>query len=833
MSPAPRSGAIVVVLSCAGIVAALMQTLVVPLIGHLPRLLHTSAADASWVLTATLLAGAVANPVVGRMGDLYGKRRVLLGCIGLLAAGSVVCGLADSLVPMVVGRALQGLAAGIIPLGISIMRDVLPPERLGSAIAFMSSSLGVGGALGLPLSAVVVENADWHTLFWGTTGLAVLLGLLVLLLVPESPVRARGRFDHLGAAGLSAGLVCLLLAVSKGGDWGWSSGTTLGLFGAAAVVLLVWGLWELRLAEPLVDLRATARRQVLLTNVASVVVGFAMYAQSVLSPQILQLPESTGYGLGQSMLAAGLWMAPAGLAMMIVSPVGAKLSALAGPKVSLLVGSLIIAAGYALALPLMGEPWGILVFSIVGSAGVAFAYGAMPALIMSAVPASETAAANGFNTLMRAVGTSTASAVIGVVLAQMSVPMGPVTIPTENGFRVGFLIGAGVALAAALIALTIPGRRRTPGAHAAPAAPAAAPGAHPAAAPPAAPAVSAASPVPGRPDGPAGTPGAGAEASARTVPAAPAPASRTTAPAAHRAEPRPAEGQAAEPRPAEAHTVEAKDISQMPRAGGTLIRGTVLGGSGPVGGAAVTLIDDAGRQIAHGVTGEDGRYTLTTARTGAFLLVGSAAGYRPAAIPVQVTGEAVDADVQLAGSAGAGGTIRDAVTGDPVEGATVVAVNTAGEVLTSTSTGADGSFFLPGLAAAEHTLAVRAAGYRPQAFQGDSSASAGYWAIALEPAATLSGTVRARSGNPLPGIRVAVLDADGDVIAASVTGPDGFYQFNDLAAGEYTLVASGYAPVAGTVNLSGTGVDDFDLELTRHVDPRTVLPARREDAASH
>ncbi|MFC5747497.1 MFS transporter [Actinomadura rugatobispora] len=766
MSPAPRAGAIVGVLACAGIVASLMQTLVVPLIGELPRLLDTSPADASWVLTATLLAGAVATPVVGRMGDLYGKRRVLLGCVALLVAGSVVSGLADSLVPMVVGRALQGMASGIIPLGISIMRDVLPAERLGSSIALMSSSLGVGGAFGLPLSAVVVDNADWHALFWGTAVLAVLIGVLVFLFVPESEVRARGRFDHLGAAGLSAGLVCLLLAVSKGGDWGWDSGTTLGLFGAAALILLLWGFWELRVAEPLVDLRTTARRQVLLTNLASIVIGFSMYAMSVLSPQILQLPEATGYGLGQSMLAAGLWMAPAGLVMMVVSPIGAKLSAVAGPKISLLTGALIIAAGYGVALPLMGEAWGILAFSCVCSAGVAFAYGAMPALIMGAVPASETAAANGFNTLMRAVGTSTSSAVIGVVLAQMTVRMGPVSIPSENGFRVGFLIGAGVAVAAALLTLSIPGRRRR-----APAAQITAP----------------------------------AELAG---PAAPAPAPVAPAPA-----------RAAVP--------------EVPAAtGSTVVSGTVLSGSRPVTGAAVTLIDDAGRQAAHAVSGEGGRYALSTARTGPFLLVGSAAGFEPAAVPVQAAGAAIDADVRLTGPAGAGGTVRDAVTGEAVPGATVVAVDGTGDVLSSTVTGDDGAFFLTDLAAPNHTLAVRAAGYRPQAFQSESPGAAGYWAIALEPAATLSGTVRATSGNPLPDIRVAVLDSGGNVVAASVTGADGFYRFDDLAAADYTLVASGYAPVAGTVNLNGTGVDAFDLELSQHVDPQSAAPVRQEDAAS-
>lgn len=455
-----NSNVIVGVLAAAGITVAVMQTLVVPLIPDLPQLLHTSAANASWAITATLLGGAIATPVVGRLGDLYGKRRMLLISTALLVIGSLVCAPADSLTPVVIGRTLQGFGMGVIPLGISIMRDVLPAEKLGSAMAVMSSSLGVGGALGLPLSAAVAQGADWHALFWGSAGLGLVVGLLTLLLVPESSVTARGRFDVLGALALSAGLLCLLLPISKGADWGWGSGTTLGLFGGAVVILLLWGLWELRHPAPLVDLRTSGKRPILMTNLASVVVGFSMYAMSLVAPQLLQLPGSTGYGLGQSMLAAGLWMAPAGLVMMAVSPFAAKVSAAYGPKLSLLVGALIIAVGYGAALGLMGSTWGVLAFAAIISAGVGFAYAAMPALIMSAVPPSESAAANGLNSLARSIGTSSSSAVMGVVLAHMTTRLGPVTIPTESGFRVAFMIGTGAAVVAALVVLGIPARAK-------------------------------------------------------------------------------------------------------------------------------------------------------------------------------------------------------------------------------------------------------------------------------------------------------------------------------------------------------------------------------------
>lgn len=457
--PAPGPGAITAVLATAGIVASLMQTLIVPLIGQLPKLLHTTASNASWAVIATLLAAAVTTPAVGRLGDLYGKKRMLLVCTVPLIAGSVLCALSGSLVPMVAGRALQGAGSGIVPLAISALRDLLPPERMGSAIALISSSLGIGGALGLPLSAAVAQHADWHALFWMSAGVSAGVALLMATMIPAVPPRAAGGFDGVGALGLGAGLVALLLAVSKGGDWGWTGTPTLALFAGAVVVLLAWGRWELRRPAPLVDLRVTARKQVLLTNAASVVVGFAMYAQALIMPQLLQIPSATGYGLGQSMQATGLWMAPSGIMMMLVSPLGARLSAARGPKVTLVAGSLVIALGYGLSPALIGSTWTLLVVSCVCNTGVALAYGAMPALIMGAVPLAETASANSFNTLMRSVGTSVSAAVVGVVLAGMTTEFGGVALPSRDGFRVGLLIGCGVALAAAAVAATIPGQR--------------------------------------------------------------------------------------------------------------------------------------------------------------------------------------------------------------------------------------------------------------------------------------------------------------------------------------------------------------------------------------
>ncbi|MFE5144338.1 MFS transporter [Streptomyces fagopyri] len=459
-----RSGGVVATLAFAGITAAIMQTLVTPLIAELPQLLDTTSSNAAWVITATLLVAAVFVPVSGRLGDLLGKRRMLLACSVPLIVGSVVCALSSSVVPMIVGRGLQGMGMGMVPLGIALLRDVVPTEKLSSSIALVSASMGIGGGLGLPIAAAVAQYANWRVLFWGAAVMAAVVATLVWFLIPDIPAGAKGqRFDLPGALGLGAGLVCLLLAVSKGADWGWGSATTIGLFTSAVVVLLGWGAWELRTRDPLVDLRTTARPRVLLTNIASVFVGCAMYASMLVLPQLLQFPEATGYGLGQSMLAAGLWMAPGGIMMMFVSPLGGKLTDARGPKFTLISGVLVIAAGYGLALTLMGTAWGLMLVGIVVNSGVGLAYGAMPALIMSSVPLSETAAANGFNTLMRSLGTSVGAAVIGVVLAQMTTTLGGHTFASEDGFRTSLIIGGGVAVVAAVIAAAIPAVRAAAG----------------------------------------------------------------------------------------------------------------------------------------------------------------------------------------------------------------------------------------------------------------------------------------------------------------------------------------------------------------------------------
>ncbi|MFI7656404.1 MFS transporter [Streptomyces albidoflavus] len=563
---------IVAVLAFAGITVAVMQTLLVPVIKDLPVLLGTGVADATWVMTATLLAGAVATPVMGRLGDLYGKKRLLLLCLAVMVGGSVLCALTSALVPMIVGRALQGFAMGAIPLGIGIMRDVLPAERLPSAMALMSSSIGVGGGLALPAAALIAQHADWHALFVASAVLGTAAFTLAWWVCPESPVRAEGRFDLPGAVGLAAGLICLLLPVTKGTEWGWTAPATLGLFGAGLLVLTGWGLYQLRSPSPLVDLRTSVRRTVLLTNLASVMLGVAFYAVSLVLPQLVQLPTATGYGLGESMIVAGLCMAPLGLTMMLVSPLYSRLSTRYGPRSTLLLGMAVIMVGYGGGQALLTAAWQTAVIAAVLGAGIGLAYSSLPALIIGAVDPRETGAANGLNTLMRSVGTSLSSAVIGMVLAGTAVPFGGVELPSMTGFRLAFLIATGAVAVGVVLAFFLP------------------------------------SGLPARPE------------QALTAPL----------------------GEPAGPR-------------EYPYA----LTGRVRDAGGvPVAHANVTLLTPGGVQTARTTADEAGAFRLTAPGPGRHLLVASASGHTPQAVPVHTGGATAPAPVELVtGQARAGAAL--------------------------------------------------------------------------------------------------------------------------------------------------------------------------------
>ncbi|MGC0418679.1 MFS family permease [Embleya sp. AB8] len=451
-----RQRFLVPVLGACGIVAALMQTVVVPLLPDLPALTGSSASTVSWTLTATLLSGAVCTPLLGRAGDMFGKKRMLVVAMSVLSVGSVMCALTSDIGVLIVGRTLQGMATAVVPLGISILRDELPPAKVGGGVAMMSSTLGIGAAVGLPLAGLVVDHADWHAMFWGATVLALVVLTLIVLVVRESPVRNPGRFDVIGSLGLAAFLVCLLLAVSKGTAWGWTGTRTLGLLGAAALILLGWGAHQWRASTPLVDLRVTARPAVLLPNIAALFIGFSFYANSLSTAQLVQTPTESGYGLGVSVAVGGLCLLPGGVMMVVLSPVSSRLTASRGPRFCLGVGAVLLGLGYLVRIFTSHHLWTIILGATVVASGTAICYSALPMLVIRAVPAAQTAAANGINALMRTIGQAVCSAVVAAVLTSYTMSAGGHELPTLHAYMVVFVIAGAVAGCALLACLCIP-----------------------------------------------------------------------------------------------------------------------------------------------------------------------------------------------------------------------------------------------------------------------------------------------------------------------------------------------------------------------------------------
>jgi MFS family permease len=433
-----------------------MQTLVVPLLPQFPHLLSASPGTVAWLVTATLVAGAVCAPVLGRLGDMFGKRRMLLVALLLVTAGSVLGAVAPGVGALIAARALQGAALGVIPLGISIMRDVLPSHRVAGGIALMSSSLGIGGAVGLPLTGLVAEQASWRWLFAGAAVLGAIQCVLVRVVVRESPLRSGGRFDLLGALGLGAALVCLLLAISKGSEWGWLGPPVLGLLAAAAVLFVLWGRHELRSRTPLVDLRVSARPTVLWTNIASTVIGFAMFAGFLVTTQILQAPRETGYGFGLSLVTAGLALLPIGAVMMVFSPLSARISRRRGARITIVLGTSVLALGNLLMATLPPSAALVVAAASTTAIGAALAYSALPLLIMDAVPETETAAANSLNTLMRMLGTSSCSAFVAAVATAFTEEAGGHVLPSGTAYTVVFLAAGLAAVVGATIAALTP-----------------------------------------------------------------------------------------------------------------------------------------------------------------------------------------------------------------------------------------------------------------------------------------------------------------------------------------------------------------------------------------
>ncbi|MEU8849436.1 MFS transporter [Streptomyces sp. NPDC048564] len=457
--------AAILALSLAAMIVSMMQTLVVPILGLIQSSLGASSAEVSWVTTATLLSAAVFTPLLGRFGDQHGKKPTLIGVLAVMIVGSVLAATTDSLLWLIVGRVLQGAATAIFPLALSVLREEVPARRLPGAMALVSGTLAFGSGFALVTTGLLTrgENADYHRVFWLATGLAAVTLLAVVLLVPASRTKTGGRTDILGALTLGLFLVLLLLPISQGHEWGWTSAPTLGSFAGAVVMAGVWSFTESRVREPMVDMRMFFHRPVLFSNLAGLFVGFGMFAQFLGVSYLAQVPRDVaGYGFGASVLRASVeYLLPSTIASLVVSQFGGVLIRRIGPRLTLALSAAMGIAGFTwLAAAHSSAPSVIGAGMAVGTA-ISLGYAAMPALIVAGVPPHQTGIANGINSISRSVGSAIGSALITSLLASRTIenlPAGVPPLPAESQFTLSFAL-AGVAFAFVL-ALSLVGLKR-------------------------------------------------------------------------------------------------------------------------------------------------------------------------------------------------------------------------------------------------------------------------------------------------------------------------------------------------------------------------------------
>jgi MFS family permease len=458
VAPAPevtrtRTGLTLLALAVAGMVVSIQQTLVIPLLPQLMRHFHASVGTVTWVFTASLLAGAVATPLLARLGDMYGKKRLLVITIGLLVAGSVVCAVSGSLLVLIAGRALQGMSVALIPLAIGMIRDSFPADKVTGGIGIVSATMGVGGSLGMIVTGLIADHTDsYRPEFWIAAVLAALGLVLVMVTAHDTGGRAGGRPDYLGAVFLGGWLICLLLAVSEGNDWGWTSAAVLGLLAAAVVVCAAWVVIELRVAQPLVRLTFLVGPKSLSANAASVLLGFSMYAAFTLISNFVQTPRSVGYGLGGSVLDVGLYMLPSTVTMMVFSALAGRIAGRIGAAYSLALGSAFAGVSYLWLAVDNAHVYDFLAFSAIQGVGFGIAYAALGTLAVEHVPMDASGIASGINSLVRTTGGAVSGAVTAAILTGSVIPHTP-GIPTLHAYVLSYTIVAAGAALAAVVAL--------------------------------------------------------------------------------------------------------------------------------------------------------------------------------------------------------------------------------------------------------------------------------------------------------------------------------------------------------------------------------------------
>jgi MFS family permease len=444
------------ILAAAGVYFSVMQTVMLPLLPTMPEATHSTPATVSWLITATLLVGTVVTPIFGRLADMYGKKPVLLLVFALMAVGSLICMVSNNIGVLIAARAVQGVGAAVVPIGISLIREVMPREKVGKSVALLTGTLGAGAALGVPFAAVLAQFFSWHILFAVTTVLGAVVTAAAAFIIPKGKPAPGGRFDFLGATGLTVGLLALLIPITQGSTWGWTSLPVAGIGTAAFVILGLWAWQQARSSHALLDIRLATSKGILVPHILALLVGFAFYGNVLISTQLLQAPKGPGLpGYGFVIIAAALCQLPQSFANMLLPQVGLRFTRKYSARAVMWLGGAFLVLGYA-GHVVPGKPaWLVIGCIILAAIGTGFVYSTLPLLLLPVVPAGQVAEANGVSALLRSLGTTFCSAAAATVLAATSASAG--------GFSAAYAICLVVSAGLIAASFALPGHRAQQG----------------------------------------------------------------------------------------------------------------------------------------------------------------------------------------------------------------------------------------------------------------------------------------------------------------------------------------------------------------------------------